>query len=140
VVFNYKYFIFAIFFAGLIGSGLSGCASHQERKSLNSFDERSRLYGRLLRWKEYEAAANMIRHQDESPKDVNLDDYNDLRVVEYEVKSVVVSEDKKSAVIDAEITYYFETRNRLKTIRDAQNWWYLEEAESWFLDGNLPAF
>lgn len=82
----------------------------------------------------------MIRHQDESPKDVNLDDYNDLRVVEYEVKSVVVSEDKKSAVIDAEITYYFETRNRLKTIRDAQNWWYLEEAESWFLDGNLPAF
>ncbi len=82
----------------------------------------------------------MIRHQDESPKDVNLDDYNDLRVVEYEIKSIVVSEDKKSAVVDAEITYYFATRGTLKTIRDAQNWWYLEETENWFLDGALPAF
>jgi len=140
VVFNYKNFLFAFFFACLIGSGPNGCASLQEKKSLNSFDERSRLYGRLLRWKEYEAAANMIRHQDESPKDVNLDDYNDLRVVEYEIKSIVVSEDKKSAVVDAEITYYFATRGTLKTIRDAQNWWYLEETENWFLDGALPAF
>ena len=33
---------------------------------LSTFDETTRLYGRLLRWGEYEGAVNLIRHQDES--------------------------------------------------------------------------
>lgn len=139
-MFHNRFVIFSVVCACLISISLIGCASRQKQKSLNTFDERIRLYGRLLRWKEYEGAINMIRHQDESPVDVNLEDYNDLRVVDYEIKKVAINDDHKSAMVNAEISYYYETRNTVTTIRDTQNWWYLEEAENWFLDGSLPAF
>ena len=121
-------------------TSLNGCASKKEQKTLSNLDERIRLYGRLLRWKEYEGAVNLIRHQDESSVEVNLDDYKDLRVVDYEVKKVVLGEDLKTAEVEADITYYYETINAVKNIRDSQSWWYAEEAKTWFLDDDLPAF
>jgi len=121
-------------------ASLSGCASKKKQETLSTLDERIRLYGRLLRWKEYEGAVNLIRHQDESSVEVNLDEYKDLRVVDYEVKKVVMGEDLKTAEVEAEITYYFETINAVKNIRDSQSWWYAEEAEAWFLDDDFPAF
>ncbi len=120
---------------------LNGCASkHKKQKTLSNFDERIRLYGRLLRWEEYEGAVNMIRHQDESSVEIDLDAYNDLQVTYYEVKKVVMGDDLKTAEVEAEINYYFETTNSVKTIRDKQSWWYKEDAETWFLDDDLPAF
>ena len=137
---KYQSIFYSILFIFVTVCLQNGCVSQQKQKNLNTFDERTRLYGRLLRWKEYEAAANMIRHKDESPVEVNLDHYGDLRIVKYEIKRALIKEDTKSAEIEAEITYYFETQNQVKTLRDAQDWWYLEEAETWFLDGDLPAF
>ena len=135
-------FITFVLFSLLFSSSLAlqGCASTQKNKTLNSFDETTRLYGRLLRWREYEGAVNMIRHQDESTVEVNLDDFDDLRVTDYEIKKVAMGDDLKTAVVHVEISYYFETTNAVNTIRDTQNWWYLEEAEKWFLDDDLPAF
>jgi hypothetical protein len=121
-------------------TSLSGCASKQKQKSLNTFDERIRLYGRLLRWKEYEGAVNLIRHQDETSVKVDLEAYKELRVTDYEVKKVVMGDDLKTAIVEAEISYYFETTSLVQTIRDKQSWWYVEDAETWFLDDDLPAF
>lgn len=118
----------------------AGCASHKTQKSLNRLDERMHLYGRMLRWQEYEEAATMVRHKDESPIEVNLEEYKNVHVVDYEIKTVVIADDQKSAVVEAEISYYHETRNTINTIRDNQNWWYAEDAKTWFIDGSLPAF
>ena len=139
-MFRYKFIIYSILSVCMVSMLQSGCASQQKQKSLNVFDERTRLYGRLLRWKEYEAAINLIRHKDESPVEVNLDAYDDLRIVDYEIKRALINEDNVSAKVEAEISYYFETQNQVKIIRDTQDWWYLEEAENWFLDGELPKF
>jgi len=122
-----------------IGS-LNGCATKKKNQTLNSFDETTRLYGRLLRWREFEGAVNMIRHQDESTVDISLEGFEDLRVTDYEIKRVVMGEDLKTAIVEADISYYYETTNVVQEIRDTQNWWYLEEAEKWFLDDDLPAF
>lgn len=121
-------------------ASLSGCASKKKNQTLSTFDETTRLYGRLLRWREFEGAVNMIRHQDESSVEVDIDAYEDLRVTDYEIKKVVMGEDLKTAVVEADISYYFETTNAVEKIRDTQNWWYLEDAEKWFLDDDLPAF
>jgi len=83
---------------------------------------------------------NMIRHQDESSVEVDLDAFKDLRITDYEVKNVVMGDDLKTAEVEAEISYYFETTNSVKTIRDMQSWWYLQDAEKWFLDDDFPAF
>lgn len=122
-----------------VGS-FGGCASKKKNQTLSTFDETTRLYGRVLRWREYEGAVNMIRHQDESSVEVNLDKYEDLRITDYEIKKVVMGEDLKTAVVEADISYYYETTNVVKKLRDTQNWWYLEEAEKWFLDDDFPAF
>ena len=135
-----KLIILVISIVFILSLSIEGCASTQKNKTLNTFDERSRLYGRLLRWREYEGAVNMIRHQDESEVEVNLEDYKDVRVTDYEIKRVAMGEDLKTAIVEAEISYYFETTNAVKTLRDTQSWWYAEEAETWFLDGDLPAF
>jgi len=129
--------IFSLFISFV---SLSGCATKKKNQTLSSFDETTRLYGRLLRWREYEGAVNMIRHQDESSVEVDVEAYKDLRVTDYEIKKVVMGEDLKTAVVLADISYYFETTNAVEKIRDTQNWWYLEEAEKWFLDDELPAF
>lgn len=118
----------------------SGCASHDKQKALNKFDETSNLYGRLLRWKELEGAAQMIQHEDGSPVEIQLDELSDLEIVDYKIKTIVMDEEHQKAVVEAEISYYFETKNTVKTIRDIQNWWYSEEAQNWFMDGDLPAF
>ena len=138
---KFKLLHFLIILAILISTAsLSGCATKKKNQTLNSFDETTRLYGRLWRWREFEGAVNMIRHQDETNVEVDIEVYKDLRVTDYEIKKVVMAEDLKSAVVEADISYYFETSNSVKEIRDTQNWWYLEEAEKWFLDDDLPAF
>jgi len=137
---NIKLILF-IFVSLLFSSTmLQSCASTKKNKTLNSFDQTTRLYGRMLRWQEYEGAVNLIRHQDESDVEVNLDGYKDLRITGYEIKKVVMGDDLKTAVVTAEIAYYFEPTNAVKTIRDSQNWWYSEDAEKWFLDDEFPAF
>jgi len=125
---------------GLSTVPLSSCATKKKNTTLSTFDSTIRLYGRLLRWKEYEGAVNMIRHQDESSVEIDLDAFKDLRVTDYEVKKVVMGEDLKTAEVEAEISYYYETTNSVETIRDIQSWWYLEDAEEWYLDDDLPAF
>jgi hypothetical protein len=121
-------------------SSLNGCATKKKNETLSSFDETTRLYGGALRWREFEGAVNMIRHQDESSVEVNLDKYKDLRVTDYEIKKVVMGEDLKTAVVEAAISYHYETTNVVKKLRDTQNWWYMEEAGKWFLDDDFPAF
>lgn len=137
---KFKLLIFSLLLVFFASLALQGCASTQKNKTLSSFDSATKRYGRLIRWKEYEAAVNMIRHQDESSVEVDIDAYKDLRVTDYEIKKVTMGDELKTAVVDAEITYYFETAITLKTIRDSQNWWYSEEAEQWYLDDELPAF
>ena len=130
-----------IFIALFVSIGsLNGCASKKKNQTLSTFDETTSLYGRLLRWREFEGAVNMIRHKDGSSVEVNLDEYKDLRVTDYQIKKVVMGEDLKTAVVKAEISYYFDTSNAVKNLHDTQSCWYLEEAEKWFLDDDLPAF
>ncbi len=133
-------YLFIIFIVSISLISLSGCASKQKQKILNSFDERIYLYGRLLRWKEYEGAANMIKHQDESSVEIDFDAYKDLRITDYEVKKVVMGDELKTAEVEAEIDYYFETTSSVETVRDKQSWWYNEKVENWFLDDDFPSF
>lgn len=141
---NYKFLIFLFIYAFTAVHLLSGCASpitkHKEKKTLTAFDERIKLYGRLLRWEEYEAAVNMVRHKDESPVDKNLERFKNLRVTDYEIKKVALDTEYKSAVVEAEISFYFENTNSVKTIRDIQTWWLYEESNIWFIDSGLPKF
>ncbi len=119
-----------------------GCEHTQEQVNMNKFDQQTNLYGRLLRWREYEEAYHMIRYKEDNEVKLafNEDAYKDLRVTDYITKSIVFTDDGKNAAITVDISYYYETQNTIKKIRDVQDWWFDEEISNWFLNGNLPDF
>ncbi len=119
---------------------LAGCGSLAERKQINTFKKDTRDYGRLLRWRGYEGAAQYLRTPDGAPIAVSTRGLEDIRVTSYEIVRSQLTPDGKSATVEAMIDYYNERENRIRSLSDQQHWWYDEEAERWYLDGRLPPF
>jgi hypothetical protein len=117
-----------------------GCGSLEERKQVNAFKKDTRDYGRLLRWRGYEGAAQSLRTPYGAPIAVSTRGLEDIRVTSYEIVRSELAPDGKSATVDAVIDYYNERENRIRTLSDQQHWWYDEKAEKWYLDGKLPPF
>ena len=44
------------------------------------------------------------------------------------------------ATVTVEISYYHIDQGSVRTIEDVQLWWYQEESERWYIDGDFPAF
>jgi hypothetical protein len=124
----------------VLGALLVGCGSLEERKQMNAFKKDTRDYGRLLRWRGYEGAAQFLRTPDGAPIAVSTRGLGDIRVTSYEIVRSELAPDAKSATVAAVIDYYNERENRIRTLSDQQHWWYDEQAEKWYLDGNLPPF
>lgn len=119
---------------------LGGCGSIEERGEINDFTKASRDYGRMLRWRSYDGAAQFLRARDDSPIAVDVEPLKDIRVTSYRIISSEVRPKENEASVTAVIDYYNELQNRVKTLTDQQDWWYDPVGEAWFLDGNLPDF
>ncbi|MEN8131556.1 MAG: hypothetical protein ABFS45_15455 [Pseudomonadota bacterium] len=120
---------------------LCGCSSMQERKQLDALGERTRAYGKMLRWGQYEDAASMRRAREgEELKSIDTDHFKEIRVTSYRVTRSELTEDRKEATVSASIDFYHERQNRLTTLHDQQSWWYDEQRKKWYLEDDLPAF
>jgi hypothetical protein len=51
-----------------------------------------------------------------------------------------MNETQTEAVVRAEIGYYDDATNTAHSSKDEQIWYYDENQERWFLDGDLPNF
>ncbi len=120
---------------------LCGCSSVQERKQLGMLGERTRAYGKMLRWGQYEDAASMRRAREGGElKSIDTDPFKEIRVTSYRVIRSELGEDRKEAAVSATIDFYHERQNRLTTLHDQQLWWYDEQRKKWYLEDDLPAF
>ena len=107
---------------------------------MNAFDHQTRVYGKLVRWGLFDQAAEMRLAKEGSLDPVPLDKLKEIRVTSYRIVRSKVSPDRKEAVVYATIDYYHERQNQVRTLNEQQMWWYDEEQEKWFLDGDLPDF
>ena len=82
----------------------------------------------------------MIVNRDTTPRPVDFDFLESVRVTDYEVKNQLGAADKRTAELTVVISYYHTDYGTVKTITDHQTWRYNENANGWFLDGNLPDF
>ena len=116
---------------------LSGCASSFDFRRQDTFEERVRQYGNLIRWSEFEAAEYFLT-LDASGKRPKAP--NDVRITDYQVKLMVVSEDARKAGQTVDITYFKSGNPRVKTVTDQQLWEFDETRNDWFLKSGFPDF
>jgi hypothetical protein len=119
---------------------LLGCGSMEKRDLAEAFRNQTRAYEKAIRWREYGLAAGMREPRKGTVEPFDPDRFKEIRVTRYQVTRREFTEDNKEATVTAIIDFYHERENRVKTITDRQSWWYDEEKERWFLDGDLPAF
>lgn len=114
-----------------------GCASGFDFRRQELFAERVRQYGKLLRWSEFEAARSYLAG-DPQGRPVLLP--KDVRVTEYEVKQLILTDDARKAGQAVEITYFRERDPRVRTLTDLQQWEFDEKRNNWFLKSGFPDF
>ena len=62
------------------------------------------------------------------------------RVTAYTVVNQIMTNTGKDARVVALIEYYEIDSGVIRSLHDAQAWWYDDQEKHWFLDGSLPAF
>jgi len=126
--------IAALLMAGLL---LSGCASSFDFRRQDTFEERVRQYGNLIRWSEFEAAVYFL---DLTPSGMRPKAPIDVRITDYQVKLMVVSDDARKAGQTVDITYFKSGNPRIKTLTDQQLWEFDPARNDWFLKSGFPDF
>lgn len=115
---------------------LTACASIRSIPKMEKFEQISKQYKYTLISSDLEAAARMAAPEDH----IEPDKLKKIRVVNYEVKKVSVSEDKSAVYQEVEIEYYRTDTMIQKRLRDEQQWKYDSEAKQWVLTSGLPKF
>jgi hypothetical protein len=121
----------------MVGLLLAGCASSFDFRRQDTFEERVRQYGNLIRWSEFEAIEYFLA-PDPSGKRPKAP--SGVHVTDYQVKLKVVADDARQAGQTVEITYFMSGNPRLKTVIDQQFWEFDETRNDWFLKSGFPAF
>lgn len=118
---------------------LSACLSGPPKKSIENLNTTAKTYGKFIRWRAYDGAVDYLRRRDGQPVNKDIEPYQEIRVTKYQISTVNFNEEQTEAVVTAEISYYHERVNNVKTINDEQVWWRDEDSGKWYLEGDLPA-
>ena len=117
-----------------------GCASMMDSVKMDKFTDTSRGYGEALLWGHFEAA-NLYRQPALAEKDKpDFEKLKNIKVAQYDIKDMNVSDDGLEVEQDAEIAYYHRNKMILKTLRDRQIWEFDTKDRRWYLKTQLPEF
>jgi hypothetical protein len=118
-----------------------GCATYSELTKMNKFQDTARVYELSIRWSEFDAAAAFL-HNPEKDQDLQnkLAELERIKVTDYVVMQLVVSEDESEIVQTVKISYYKTNNVVVKSLRDQQLWAWDPEKKGWFLKSGLPDF
>jgi hypothetical protein len=106
----------------------------------NAFVETVEGYGKMLRWGYYDEAVGLLRNQDGSAVDSDPERVARYRISSYDIKSQLLSDTGAEGRVIVRIEYYDIDSGVLRTLDDAQSWWFDQESRRWFLASPLPNF
>ena len=119
---------------------VGGCASMIDKVNMNKFTDTSKGYGEALLWGHFEAA-NLYRQPALAENDKpDFEKLKNIKVAQYDIKDMSVSDDGLKIEQDAEITYFHRNKMILKTLRDIQVWEFDAKDRRWYLKTQLPEF
>lgn len=119
---------------------LGGCASLMPLRA--SLDDSVRDYQRLLRWNESTGAAAYVAGPLQTEYLQRIKPMEKVRIVEYDIKRVVLKEETKKAEVTVEFKYYMLDSATVKSVVDTQKWEYEPDAKpsGWRLTSFPPEF
>ena len=121
-----------------MASLLSGCPQTRDD---NDLSKTLNQYETIVRWAQWDAAANFIamEFQEEHPiTRLDLDRLRLFRVTQYLVRSSIPVDEGKGLLQVVEIQMFNKNQARERSIIDEQYWKYDEERERWLLHSPLP--
>jgi hypothetical protein len=111
-----------------------------DKVKMDKFADTSKGYGEALLWGHFEAA-NLYRQPALAENDKpNFEKLKNIKVAQYDIRDVSVSDDGLKIEQDAEITYFHRNKMILKTLRDLQVWEFDAKDRRWYLKTQLPEF
>ncbi|MEN8264479.1 MAG: hypothetical protein ABFR82_13565 [Nitrospirota bacterium] len=119
---------------------ITGCASLDEQKRMDSLDAVINSYENAIRWGYYELTENYIKKPDKSHYTGDYSSMRDYKVTSYEVLGGKVENDGMQAMQTVEIKYYHIRYLIEKVMIDKQLWEYDVSEKKWFLKSGLPVF
>lgn len=109
-----------------------GCAALQEQKKMKEYALTMDSYETAMRLSDFNAACRYVDPAELGHKDC-LAQYENLKIVSYEVLGVNVAENKKEVAQTIEVEYFIIDRVLVKKIQYEQSWRYKENLEKWQL-------
>jgi hypothetical protein len=133
--------LYRLVFASLLAVFLVfGCGSVLDQVKLNKFHDTSKSYGEALLWSYYEAA-NLYRNPELAEKEKpNFEKLKNIKVAQYDIVDMNVSDDGLRIDQLAEITYFHRDKMILKTVQDQQVWEFDSGDRRWYLTTPMPEF
>lgn len=119
---------------------LAGCLPHREDTRFAALDTSVKAFAKMMRWGEYDSAAEYLRSRDGKPAEVSLAQFRSLRITRFEVANQTLATAEDEAQAHYRIEYYREESGIVHSSQYDQSWWYDAELKRWFCDSALPAF
>jgi hypothetical protein len=117
---------------------LASCSTNQVSKSRG---EAFKQYETIIRWSQWDAAADFISPEYMLENPITRLDMDRLRLFKataYTVRSTGVFDDGMTARQEVEIKMFNANQAVERTIIDQQEWRYDEESKRWLLHSGLP--
>jgi hypothetical protein len=118
--------------------GLTACTGNPSEKKLS---ETFKQYETIIRWSQWDAAANFIsaEYQLEHPiTRLEMDRLRLFKVTAYTVRSTAILDEGMTARQSVEIRMFNSRQGVERTIMDDQEWRYNPETQLWKLHSGLP--
>jgi hypothetical protein len=117
---------------------LVGCTSISDYRKIDQLDEANRVFKNAMIWSEFQTAAAFLAPKQAAA--VDLDKLKNVKVTNYNVKKVIISEPKTRVGQIVEISYYKKDVMIERTVTDNQLWEYDDAQAKWVLTSGFPEF
>jgi hypothetical protein len=119
---------------------LAACNGVGTRKKADGLITAIDEYVAALRWGRFDRAKEYHLDKDGKQPEIDSSQLEYIRVTGHTVKKKTVNEAIDEATVQMEMQYYHNEYGTLKKIIINQQWWFQEEAKSWFLSSDFPKF
>lgn len=121
----------------LLMIGLAGCSSIQERKRGIALDHTLSDYRTAMRWGHWES---LLSFRDPEAPAVPELDFDNIRITGYEIRRPPVEIEENKVIQVVQIRYVLRDRQRLRKLRERQEWRFDPENKRWTLFSPFPDF
>lgn len=116
-----------------------GCAMVSEKAKMEQYARILDSYETAMRMSDFNALCQFVDPV-AMPRQTCLKHFGDLKIVDYRVNHVEVSEDRMVVHQEIEVDYYFLNNYVLKSIGYQQSWKYRPASGNWLLQEGPPHF